>query len=488
MILGLGRLRPDKQKLGTLMLFVSPIFLQVFLPLTLAAYYFTLFLIPSLSVQLILIASLIFYAFGGAEQMAVLLASVLVNYFLGHFLAQDKIKSDRMRLNLLFVGVAFNTLLLAYFKYSGFLLENLNAVFSLKLTFSPPLFPIGISFYTFTQIAFLVDSYRRKGPRKLILSHYLLFVTYFPHLIAGPIIHWREMMPQFSRISRARLRSIRLNEEVFYRGAALFAMGLFKKVFIADRLASFVEAGYAHAAGISFLDAWQTSLCYSFQLYFDFSGYSDMAIGMSYLLGVALPVNFDSPYKSRSVREFWRRWHMTLSRWLRDYIYIPLGGGRGSQVETLRNLFLTFLVGGLWHGASWTFVIWGALHGAACCAEHIFSSRRIAINPVVATVMTFIFVNFAWVFFRAPDLATALTVVKSMISPGLGESKISSAAVSYLLVSGIICWGLPTSQFVAMQTRIVGNPLVAALIGVVLFLAILCQNSSVPSPFLYFNF
>jgi len=470
------------------MLFVSPNFFAIFLPLALLLFYLTLYYSPALSISSILLASLIFYNFGGAQQMAVLLASIMINFLAATALSKVGSRTDQCRRIILFIGIFFNLSLLVYYKYISFIFENINLIFDLKLTHAPPLFPLGISFYTFTQIAFLADCFWRKGPRIVIPTHYLLFVTYFPHLIAGPIVHWREMMPQFARFARDKFCLGNFNCELFYRGTALFAMGLFKKVIIADQFAPIVETGYEHVARISFFDAWQTSLSYSFQLYFDFSGYSDMAIGISYLFGIELPVNFDSPYKSRSVREFWRRWHMTLSRWLRDYVYIPLGGNRGSEGETLRNLFLTFLVGGLWHGASWTFFIWGALHGLACCVEQMFQSRNDVRNPLIATSMTFLFVNFAWVFFRASDLSTAAQLIKSMIIPSLDRSELAPSTITYLCVCAVMCWGFPTSQAIVLRKQFFRTPLAAFIIGVILFLALLYQNSLYPSPFLYFNF
>jgi D-alanyl-lipoteichoic acid acyltransferase DltB (MBOAT superfamily) len=296
------------------------------------------------------------------------------------------------------------------------------------------------------------------------------------------------MMYQFKRISRTAFPLSQLTEETFYRGAALFGMGLIKKVFIADRLAPFVDAGFVNASQISNFDAWQATLSYSFQLYFDFSGYCDIAIGISYMLGIALPINFNSPYKSHSVREFWRRWHITLSRWLRDYIYIPLGGNLGTSTQTLRNLILTFVIGGFWHGASWTFIIWGMLHGLACCIEHIIKLPKRALHPVVAISLTFLFVNFAWIFFRSPDLNIAISMFTAMFVPNLNKNVIAPQALNYLTISAFICWTLPTSQSIAMNTDFCKNPLIAIIIGALVCFTILSQNNAATSPFLYFNF
>jgi len=272
--------------------------------------------------------------------------------------------------------------------------------------------PLGISFFTFTQIAFLVDAYRGEV-KEYDLTRYMLFVTYFPHLLAGPILHHKEMMPQFaSRWSWAvRWRNVAV-------GLFLFSIGLFKKVVIADTFAEWANVGFDTATTLNFFEAWATSLSYTLQLYFDFSGYTDMAIGMSLMFNIRLPINFNSPYKARDIQDFWRRWHITLSRFLRDYIYIPLGGNRVSRFRNYLNLFAVFLIGGLWHGASWMFVIWGALHGAAIVIHRIWRDLGLRMWGWLAWLITFNFVNIAWVFFRAKDMDSAMKVLGGMVGMG----------------------------------------------------------------------
>jgi D-alanyl-lipoteichoic acid acyltransferase DltB (MBOAT superfamily) len=356
------------------MLFISSDFIQYFLPITFGAFFLSYLKFPKLCSTTLFFSSVVFCAVNGIQQSLVLACSLLINFSIAYLLLNSPTTSTLKRRLLLIIGISLDLLILIYFKYIGFIISNISTFFQQNINFLHPQLPIGISFYTFTQIAFLVDVYRNCGPIRLNITNYALFVTYFPHVIAGPIIHWREMMPQFDTIShkhRAQWFKAEYTEQII-RGLSLFGIGLAKKILIADSLSSYVAKGYSHAINLSQNDAWLTSLSYTFQLYYDFSGYSDMAVGISLLFGVLLPFNFNSPYRSTSIQDFWRRWHMTLSRWLRDYVFIPLGGSRGTTCNTLRNLFLTFLIGGLWHGAAWTFIVWGILHGVACCIYRIW--------------------------------------------------------------------------------------------------------------------
>ena len=310
---------------------------------------------------------------------------------------------------MLATGIVANLLLLGYYKYTDFLLGNVNAVFGTSFALPQIVLPLAISFFTFTQIVYLVDSYRGETSEYDFLN-YSLFVTFFPHLIAGPIVHHRQIMPQFaSRWTLTRRYSNIL------KGLFIFSIGLFKKVVIADSFAVWATAGFDGGQSLGFFAAWATSLSYTFQLYFDFSGYCDMAIGASLLFNIWLPINFNSPYKALDIQDFWRRWHITLSSFLRDYLYIPLGGNRYGEYRTYLNLFITFVLGGLWHGATWMFVIWGAMHGAALVIHRFWRSLGRPLPPVPAWIVTFMFVNFAWVFFRAKTLDDALRVLRGMI-------------------------------------------------------------------------
>src|SRR5947208_727657 len=354
------------------MLFNSYPFIFCFLPSTLVGYFARVRLNHLAPVIWLALASLVFYSVSNWQFVLLLLASVAFNYVIGGLLISKRPR-PASRAAALTIGVAGDLLTLGYFKYAGFLAANLNAVFSTGFTVDV-LLPVGISFYTFTQIAFLVDAYRGNVAR-YALPHYALFVTYFPHLIAGPILHHRDMIPQFEREETKRP-----DAHLILCGVIIFAIGLFKKTCLADGIQPLV----ALAFGLNpptFDQVWIGVLAYTFQLYFDFSGYSDMAIGISLMFGIFLPLNFSSPYKATSIIDFWRRWHMTLSQFLRDYLYIPLGGNRRGPALRYVNLMITMLLGGLWHGAAWTFVVWGALHGAYLCINHAWNNFTPEIAP-----------------------------------------------------------------------------------------------------------
>ena len=399
------------------MLFNSYTFLLLFLPVALAGCYMLARWRASAAVLWLVLASFFFYGWWDVRYVALLAASVAFNYVAGQAIARHGGIAARWILGF---AVAANIAVLGYFKYAGFLGANLNALFGSGFSFEHVVLPLGISFYTFTQIAYLVDMYR--DPARYRPAPYALFVTYFPHLIAGPILHHREMMPQFERPSAFRYDSGNLAA-----GLTIFAIGLFKKVVLADGIATYVAPVFDYSAqgyAPTLLEAWGAALAYGLQLYFDFSGYSDMAIGLSKMLGVRLPLNFDSPYKATSIIEFWRRWHMTLSRFLRDYLYVPLGGSRRGAFRRYLNLMLTMVLGGLWHGAAWTFVAWGAVHGVLLAVNHgwralrsrvrIQSRRLIAAEHALGAALTFAAVFAAWVLFRAADLPSALQILRGM--------------------------------------------------------------------------
>jgi alginate O-acetyltransferase complex protein AlgI len=469
------------------MLFVTREFLLGFLPIVLGAFYlasmldFRKFLVP-----ILLLASIVFYAWGNPAQTPILIVSILVNYAAGRALAHPDLAPARR--NLVFVGaLLFDLGLLAFFKYTNFILENLAELFGSAPLHLGIALPLGISFYTFTQIAFLADIYAG-GHRQRDLASYGLFVTYFPHLVAGPIIHWRDVMPQFARLGRKQEPGVGSYAPFLVDGACLFSIGLLKKLLIADQLGVFVDLGYKAVPSLGFADAWLLSLAYTFQLYFDFSGYADMAVGVSLLLGIRIPFNFNSPYRADSIQDFWRRWHITLSRWLRDYLYIPLGGNRASSAAVYRNLFVTFLLGGLWHGAAWTFVMWGALHGAATCIHKAWSGAGLALPKPVAVAVTFLFVNMTWVYFRAPDIATAHALLRTMASPHLGAPGLMYAACPLLLLGAVIVWLCPNSQTIAAMQWNGRVALSGAFAGAAAIVALIATNTSMSSPFIYFNF
>lgn len=391
------------------MLFNSAEYLLAFLPVCFFAYFWlNARRLATVGKVWLVAASLFFYAWWAPGYLVLMVGSILVNFGIGSHLAKVRVRGERHARYWLIGGVGFNLALLGYFKYANFLVSNLNAFSGTQFDLPSIVLPLAVSFFTFTQIAYLVDS-RRGEAKEYSLPNYFLFVTFFPHLIAGPILHHKEMMPQFD--SRRNL-SIRYPNVAM--GLFLLSIGLFKKVMIADTFSRWVMAGFDQATSLNFFEAWITSLSYTLQLYFDFSGYTDMAIGSALLFNIRLPINFNSPYKALSVQDFWRRWHITLSRFLRDYLYVPLGGNKGRLTRTLANLLVTFALGGLWHGASWMFVIWGVLHGAAMVVHRLWRGLGGSLPVWLAWLITFNFVNVAWVFFRARELKDAIKVLRGM--------------------------------------------------------------------------
>ena len=403
------------------MLFNSYPFIFCFLPVTLVCFFLIARKSHHLASAWLTLASFAFYGWWNPNFVALLLLSIVFNFTVGMRIANLQANAINAAKRWLVFGVTIDLALLGYYKYTGFLIANWNALTS-DQTLSPNIaLPLGISFFTFTQIAFLADAYqglvRERRP-----IHYALFVTWFPHLLAGPVLHHKEMMPQFGKT-----KTYQLDWQNLAVGFTMFFFGLFKKVGIADGIAKYVHAPFEAAATgemVPLLDAWGGALAYTFQLYFDFSGYSDMAIGLSLLFGVKLPLNFNSPYKAASIIDFWRHWHMTLSRFLRDYLYIPLGGNRHGNGRRYFNLTITMLLGGLWHGANWTFVIWGGLHGICLLINHAWRSCSVrgqlakivprSISYVTSLFLTFGIVVIGWVFFRADNLTAARVMLEGM--------------------------------------------------------------------------
>src|ERR1700687_2480628 len=420
---------------------------------------------PRAGIMVLAGASLFFYGAWRPVYLLLLIASVAVNFSLG-LLMEDPLR----RLAIGLFGVALNLALLGYFKYTNFIFDSINTLTGAPLPFVNIVLPLGISFFTFQQIAYLVDVMRGAKVERDIVS-YTLFVSFFPHLIAGPLVHHAEMIPQFKRGRTGR------SAVLAARGLAIFAAGLVKKVVIADNLAQFVSPVFAHldaGGGVTTPWAWLATLAYTLQIYFDFSGYSDMAIGLALLFGIRLPVNFRSPYQATSVIEFWRRWHITLSRFLRDYLYIPLGGNRLGEQRRYVNLLVTMLLGGLWHGAGWNFLVWGGLHGLYLSINHLWhgwgndasqSSVSVPVARALTTLswaVTFLAVVIAWVFFRAKTATGAWRMLGSLV----GISADSSAYVS----SGILrVMDLPV-LIGADQVWLIGTGLVATALFIALSL------------------
>ena len=405
------------------MLFNSYGFIFVFFPSALAIYYFAARYGRSGRLYVILAASLFFYGWWDARFLALLLLSILGNFAVGRVLASQVGTRNAKAANItLGIGVSINLLVLGVFKYTNFMAQNINWVTGTHFTFAHIILPLGISFFTFEEIGYLVDI--RRGHRyKADLLSYAVFVAFFPRLVAGPILRYSEIEPQLATRGRVEVSASSLA-----LGLTIFFVGLFKKSVLADGIAPYVASPFAAAAAgtsIDFFAAWGGALAYTCQLYFDFSGYSDMAVGAGKCFGINLPANFASPYKSESIIEFWRRWHMTLSRFLRDYLYISLGGNRRGPFRRYVNLFVTMLLGGLWHGASWTFVCWGGLHGVYLIINHFWvgaaknvsvlaSVRASRLWSAIARILTFIAIVVGWVFFRSPSFEGALHLLVGM--------------------------------------------------------------------------
>jgi alginate O-acetyltransferase complex protein AlgI len=492
------------------MLFTSPVFLFGFLPIVLIGFHALRgFGRNILLVAWLLAASIVFYAWWSPYFLLLLIVSMLANYYIGYAIQHA---SGRRRNLLFFTGIAGNLALLAYFKYADFFIDTLNIVAKADLPLLHVILPLGISFFTFQKIAYLADIHARRARTRRLID-FALFVFFFPQLIAGPIVHHSEVMPQFRLLGREEAHDGQKSRALAWENSAvgltIFLIGLVKKVVIADQIARYVSPIYAaasHEPAIGFVLAWQAALGYTVQLYFDFSGYSDMAIGLARLFGVRLPANFNSPYASLSIIEFWRRWHMTLSRFLRDYVYIPLGGNRHGPARRYLNLMLTMTLGGLWHGAGWTFILWGALHGLYLLIAHAWESfARIRLPAPLAWGITLLAVIAAWVLFRAPDLHSAGVVLSGLtgmdgLRRPVANAGEAPAVILLSLALLLACVILPNTQQILRAYRPVLGTIApprmplhwrpaisfAALGGVAVIAVLLLSWET--SEFLYFQF
>ena len=500
------------------MLFNSLIFLLAFAPVTFGVFFaLGRFNAGPRAITLWLaLTSLVFYAWWLPKHTLILLASIVLNYLVGRWIVRAGPAGSAPARRVLTLAVVLNLAALVYYKYAGFFVSTATTLLGQDWEVPAIVLPLGISFFTFTQLAYLVDTYQGKV-KESDFWRYLLFVTYFPHLVAGPVIHHKDVMPQFAHAGVARWCSANVAA-----GAAIFMLGLFKKVFIADSLVPYVTPVFDGGGAPQLLHAWGGALAYSFQLYFDFSGYSDMAIGLSLALNVRLPYNFNSPYKAQSIADFWKRWHISLSTFLRDYLYIPLGGNRCGPLRRYANLLLTMLIGGMWHGAGWTFIVWGGLHGVYLVINHAWQHVRGQLSAPVgaaeraaAWLLTFLAVVVAWVFFRAHDFGSAWAVIAGMAGlHGVGGFTLNLAdaqTLDYLplfpalaaLLAAVVA--LPNSQQLVSRwllqepqprTAPTGgsgavawrNPPLWVAIAWGIVAAVGLMHVSQPTQFLYFNF
>jgi len=477
------------------MLFNSYEYLLYFLPLTLAGYFFvsrrTRF-----GVHWLVAASLFFYAWWRPAHLPVIVLSIAFNFLVGRLLQRRVAGGDRRSTrSLLTFGVTANLALLGVFKYTDFALENIALALGRPLTLLHLSLPLGISFFTFTQIAYLIDVSRRRA-REPSLGNYALFVTFFPHLLAGPILHHADMMPQFaSRWNKLpRMENMAL-------GIFLLSIGLAKKLF-ADHFVPTVNDAFAHPSSLDFASAWTAALSYTLELYFDFSGYTDMALGAAWLFNIRLPLNFNSPYRATDIRDFWQRWHMSLMRFLRDYVYAALRGDGRHEGRVAAALFMTFVLGGIWHGAGWTFIAWGALHGLALIVERYWRKLGIALPAVIGWALTLGFFVLTLMFFRAASMTDALTILSAMsgsgsdvrasVTTGLGAawqqardpwSMLQTPAAWITAGFALVLWPVNSNQLAA---RFRPTPLSGLVVCLMLGWCVL--HLSQVTQFIYFNF
>lgn len=480
------------------MLFNSYVFLFLFLPVTWGLFRLaSRFRATGAALSALLAASLVFYSYWNPPFVLLILFSTAFNYALGRII-ERRASADQGGRAALYLGVGVNLALIAYFKYANFFMENLALLCGRDWVPRDIFLPLGISFFTFQQIAYLIDC-SRGTTRGCSFRDYALFITFFPQLIAGPIVRYDEIVPQFRR-----LRTFALSYRNLAMGLTLLSFGLFKKLVIADTLSPWVSEVFDADGAPAFFAAWGAVLGYAFQIYFDFSGYSDMALGLGRMFNIELPVNFNSPYKARSVADFWRRWHMTLSSFLRDYLYIPLGGNRKGELRRHVNLMTTMLLGGLWHGASWNFVVWGGLHGLYLCVNHAIAAIRPGspqpgAGGVVSTRLsnllgwssTFFSVLVAWVFFRAETFGRAVEVLRGMFGLNGGLYAAGGLAVDRVLVLSaclLLATAAPSSHEWTFGKFRNGefNGRWALAVGLILLVGTCFMNRV--SEFLYFQF
>jgi len=507
------------------MLLNSPYYIVIFLPLVVGIYFF----IEknhhaSLGHVWLVAVSLFFYSYSNPKSLILLTCSIVVNFIFGNILfhyrgndfsGNSKIHQTKARY-LFVLSLLFNIFLLAYFKYTNFFIQNLNTAFGYRIMKLEVILPLAISFFTFQQISYLVDIYRGQIQKDNLLN-YFLFVTFFPQLVIGPIVRYKEVIPQF--IDK---NNVPPDWENIARGIFVISVGLFKKLIIADKFGQWANSGFDTTNALTFFDAWSASLSYTFQIYYDFSGYTDMAIGAALLFNIKIPINFNSPYQALNIQDFWHRWHITLSRWLRDYLYIPLGGNRKGNIRTYINLFITFLIAGIWHGAGWTFIVWGAMHGIALAVNRLWRQLKFKMPKLLGWFFTFMFLNITWIFFRASTCEDALRIMKGLIKINTAGFSDKFAQIvnylnpwsfykllpkedgmlpqiqtlEYLIVFGLIAFLLPNTmqmiQFVKNDGKLIFKPTFkyAAIAACLMYKALMtfAGSSTVPKDFLYFNF
>lgn len=445
--------------------FNSYIFILFFLPVTLAGYFLINRIKTSLGLVFLLGMSLWFYGYFNPKYLFIIIASVLINFGIAKLFG--RLRSGAAAKILLIFGILINVGIIFYFKYYDFFIENMNAAFGLDWACKNLVLPLGISFFTFQQISFVVDSYRGETGKYTFLE-YAVFVTFFPQLVAGPIVLHSELIPQLQDESKKKFDFDNMSA-----GIMKFTLGLSKKILLADVFGRAADYAFADYTAVTSGDLILAILCYTFQIYFDFSGYSDMAVGLAQMFNITLPNNFDSPYKADNVADFWKGWHLTLTRFLRTYIYFPLGGSRKGKVRKYLNLFIVFLVSGIWHGANWTFIIWGIMHGIARILYEIFKEPYERLNKVFRWMLNFLFVNLTWLMFRVTYWKDFFSIIKKIlrvedldISAGMSDTFVGA-------VTGALS-GIPAGEFVMSKVPLL---LIIIYVIVALFICLNCENN-----------
>lgn len=488
------------------MLFNSYIFILTFLPLTLLLFYLlNSFGLHMIAQTVLFLMSLLFYGYFNFKYVFILCLSIIINYLISKLLNNTWIVFHKKFILkcLLFAGIVLNISLIFYFKYYNFFIENITVLFqSAALPLKEIILPLGISFFTFQQISYLVDSYRGQTQSYTFLE-YAVFVSFFPQLVAGPIVLHKEMIPQLREVSRKKV-----NYENLSLGLMLFSTGLFKKVIIADTLGKAVNLGFGLGSHLSSLDGIVVMLSFTFQIYFDFSGYCDMATGIAKMFNLDLPMNFNAPYTSLSIPEFWERWHMSLTRFLREYIYFPLGGNRKGALRCYFNIFIVFLISGIWHGANWTFILWGVIHGIANILTRIFKGYWNKLHVAFQWLTTFAFINITWVFFKSDSVSQAFSILKqtfSFNSLTLSSELVTSFSLTevtwFFNLIGVGILGRPMVQmaFILFSSLFIclnikpcitwkHKPTLFTAVYVIFILSWSIFSLSEVSTFLYFNF
>jgi D-alanyl-lipoteichoic acid acyltransferase DltB (MBOAT superfamily) len=472
------------------MLFHSPDFIFAFFPTVLLGYWLiTRHLSPRLAKVWLLLSSLFFYAWWNVNYLPLLLTSILVNYFVGNLMMNGVAAKEKLAI--LWFGISFNLLLLFYYKYADFFIWNVNAVTDFSISPLRPVLPLAISFFTFQQIAYIVDCYHQEVKEKGLIN-YALFVSFFPQLIAGPIVHHQQVIPQFEEKSRQKYHARNV-----LAGSFLFLIGMAKKSVLADPMTPYIDSAFLNVENINFLTAWISSLGFTFQLYFDYSGYADMAVGLALMFNIKLPFNFNSPLKAVNIADFWERWNITLINFMRRYVYIPLGGNRGGSLKQDRNLAAVFMLSGLWHGAGWTFVVWGVAHSFCNIAFRHWRNAGLSMPTFFGWFLTFNFINVICIIFRAESLndvylfLVAMLDFSSLYEPHFfvdfeGKQSIDTVFLLQVILCALIVF-VPKINSNTLVENYVQSPKYAVAFGLLIFINLLFISNG-PQEFVYFNF